>query len=87
MESICFICTERLWLLCSQAEGPWEGKGGEGKTQEPIAWSWKPHRLKGLHLSVGIYTLKGTAHLSQGGGSYFPLKTQAAEIDSFSQLF
>ena len=63
------------------------GEGREGKTQEPIAWSWKPHRLKGLHLSVGIYTLKGTAHLSQGGGSYFPLKTQAAEIDSFSQLF
>lgn len=63
-----------------------ELRGGEGKTQEPITWSWKQPRLKGLHLSVGICALIGTADLSQDSGSYFPLKIHAAEIDSFSQL-
>lgn len=43
------------------------------------------HWLQGPHLGMGICTLR-TVALSQGNGSCFPMKIQAAKIDSFSQL-
>lgn len=63
----------------SRAEGQREGRRG-------ITWGWQPPDSKVPISAWGFALWEGAAHLSQGSGSYFPLKMHAAGMDRFSEL-